>query len=110
LRSLERTIAADHVTGISALVLYEWRRGPRTPEEIDAQESLWPASDARAFGPAEAARAAEIYRLTTRARGRDMNIAIAACAVQHRTRLWTLNPGDFRDLPSLEMYDPAQLS
>ena len=105
-RTLERAVAAGHVIGVSALVLYEWFRGPRTAQEIDAQESLWPAAEARPFGPAEAERAAEMYRLAKRARGRDMDIAIAACAVQHRARLWTLNPGDFRDLPSLELYEP----
>ena len=105
-RALERTVAAGHVIGMSALVLYEWRRGPRTAGEIDAQESLWPAVEARAFGSAEAERAAEMYRLAKRPRGRDMDIAIAACAVQHRARLWTLNPNDFRDLPSVELYEP----
>lgn len=106
LAALERAIAAGHVVGLSALVLYEWERGPRTPEELTDQESLFPSADARPFGPAEARRAAEIYRGTKRARGRDMDIAIAACALLHRARLWTLNPQDFRDLPSLELYEP----
>ena len=105
-RALERTIAAGHVIGVSTLVLYEWRRGPRTVEEVDAQESLWPAADAREFGAAEAERASEMYHRLKKARGRDMDIAIAACAVQQRARLWTLNPEDFRDLPSVELYEP----
>ncbi len=107
-RALERTVAAGHVIGVSALVLYEWLRGPRTTEEVDAQESLWPAADAREFGPAEAERASEMYRRLKRARGRDMDIAIAACAVQQRARLWTLNPDDFRDLPAVELYEPPR--
>lgn len=103
---LERAVAAGHVLGMSALVLYEWRRGPRVPDELADQELLLPAAEARAFGPAEAARAAEVYRATKRARGRDMDIAIAACAIEQRARLWTLNPNDFRDLPGLQLYEP----
>jgi predicted nucleic acid-binding protein len=106
LASLERVVAAGHVIAISALVLYEWQRGPRTPEELADIESLLPAAQAHPFGPAEAARAAEMYRATRHARGRDMDIAIAACAMEHRARLWTLNPADSRDLPGLELYEP----
>ena len=62
----------------------------------------------REFGPAEAARAARMYRSLKRAGGRDMNIAIAACAIEHCARFWTLNPDDFVDLPGLELYDPAR--
>lgn len=104
--ALERVVSAGHVLGISALVLYEWQRGPRVPEELADQELLLPAAEARAFGPAEAARAADVYRATKRARGRDMDIAIAACAIEQRARLWTLNPNNFRDLPGLDLYEP----
>lgn len=104
--ALERTVAAGHVMRVSALVLYEWHRGPRTAQDLADQEALLPVSDARAFGPTEAARAAGVYRRAKRARGRDMDIAIAACALEDRARLWTLNPLDFRDLPGLELYEP----
>jgi predicted nucleic acid-binding protein len=108
LPALERAIAAGHVIGIAALALYEWYRGPRSAEELADQESLLPASEARAFGPAEAARAAEVYQTARRARGRDMDIAIAACAIEQRARLWTLNPEDFRDLPGVVLYEPGK--
>jgi predicted nucleic acid-binding protein len=108
LAALERMVAAGHVIGIATLVLYEWHRGPRIPEELSDQESLFPASEARPFGWAEALRAAEVYRAARRARGRDMDIAIAACAIEQRAKLWTLNPEDFRDLPGLELYEPAK--
>ena len=101
---LERTVSSGHVIGLSTLVLYEWRRGPRTAAELTWQESLMPSSHARVFGGSEAVAAAEIYRGLRRARGRDMDIAIAACAVAHGARLWTLNPDDFRDLPGVELY------
>ena len=104
---LERTIAAGHVIATSTLVMYEWRRGPRTQEELDDQESLLPAGDACAFGAAEAGAAAHMYRVLRRARGRDMDVAIAACAIERGARLWTLNGDDFRDMPGLELYEPA---
>ena len=101
---LERTVLAGHVIGVSTLVLYEWRRGPRTRDELTDQERLMPSPHARVFGESEAAAAAEMYRSLKRARGRDMDIAIAACAVTHGARLWTLNPDDFRDLQGVELY------
>jgi predicted nucleic acid-binding protein len=105
LGALERVVAAGHVIAVSTLVLYEWRRGPRTEEELADQEALLPTPEARVFGPAEAATAAGLYRQLTRARGRDMDIAIAGCAIEHGARLWTLNPDDFRDLPGLHLYE-----
>jgi predicted nucleic acid-binding protein len=104
LHRLELTVAAGHVIGVSTLALYEWRRGPRTDDELAWQEALMPSAHARVFGEIEAVTAAEMYRGLKRARGRDMDIAIAACAVAHGARLWTLNPDDFRDLPGLELY------
>lgn len=104
---VERAVAAGHVLGLSTLALYEWRRGPRTDDEITHQEWLLPASHAHAFGEHEAVAAAELYRALKRARGRDMDIAIAACAIVHGARLWTLNPQDFRDLSGLELYSGA---
>lgn len=103
---LERTVLQGHVIAVSALALYEWLRGPRTAEELADQDALLPAGDAREFGPDEAARAARLYRSLKRARGRDMDIAIAACALEHGARLWTLNPADFRDMPGLGLYEP----
>jgi predicted nucleic acid-binding protein len=106
LGAVERAVADGHVLAICTLVLYEWRRGPRTEEELTDQEALLPAATARAFGSSEAAAAARLYRRLARARGRDMDIAIAACALEHGARLWTLNPDDFRDMPGLQLYAP----
>jgi len=103
--ALERTIADGHVIIISALARYEWLRGPRTAEELEDQEALLPAESVWGFGPAEADRAAALYRTLRRARGRDMDIAIAACALAHGARLWTLNPADFHDMPGVQLYD-----
>jgi tRNA(fMet)-specific endonuclease VapC len=106
LPALLHAVDQGHVIATSSLALYEWRRGPRAPEELEDLEALLPTETARPFGPAEAARAADLYRALSRSRGRDMDIAIAACALEHGARLWTLNPGDFRDLPGLSLYEP----
>lgn len=88
---------------MSTLVLYEWLRGPRYPEEIEAQEALFPAAAAVAFGPQEAALAADLYRAMRRPRGRELDLAVAACAITHGAALWTLNRKDFREVPDLRL-------
>jgi len=88
---------------ISTLVLYEWLRGPRLAEEIEAQESLFPAIASVHFGPDEAALAAELYHTVRQPRGRELDLAIAACAILHDARLWTLKGEDFADVPGLQL-------
>jgi predicted nucleic acid-binding protein len=89
---------------VPALVLYEWFRGPRLAEELAAQEALFPAASAIPFGPEEAALTAEIYRAVSRPRGREIDLAIAACALVRGAYLWTLNSADFRDVPRIRLY------
>lgn len=88
---------------LSALVLFEWRRGPRISEQIEAQEALFPSSEAIAFASSEALLAADIYKKIKRARGREIDIAIAACAIVHEAQLWTVNPAGFKDIPNLKL-------
>ncbi len=88
---------------LSTLVLYEWLRGPRLREEVEAQEALFPSAQAISFGPEEAIIAADLYRRLRRPRGREVDLAVAACALRHGAALWTLNPGDFRDVPGLRL-------
>ncbi len=94
---------------LPSVVLYEWLRGSRRPEEVQAQESLFPSELAVAFGPAEARVAADLYRLLRRARTREADIAIAACALVAGARLWTLNEKDFGDIPGLRLYRPPRV-
>jgi len=86
---------------LPALVLYEWLRGPRLPEEVTAQEALFPSESAIPFGFNEAVLAAKLYRSVKRPRGREIDLAIAACAIAKDSSLWTLNPADFSDIPGL---------
>jgi predicted nucleic acid-binding protein len=105
-RSLDRLVALTdegHRLMISAVVLYEWLRGPRTRSELGWQEELFPSEAAAPFGPAEAALASRLYRTVPRARGREIDLAVAACAIAAGGALWTLNPGDFRDITDLRL-------
>jgi predicted nucleic acid-binding protein len=88
---------------VSTLVLYEWLRGPRLREELEAQEALFPSALAISFGPQEAAVAADLYRTLRRPPGRELDLAVTACALTHGAALWTLNPEDFRDIPDLRL-------
>ena len=86
---------------LPTLVLYEWLRGPRLPEELAAQAALLPSEEALAFTAEEAAVAARLYAELPRARGRELDLAIAAHAVVRSATLWTLNRSDFTDLPGV---------
>ncbi len=88
---------------LPTLVLFEWARGPRHPEELRAQQALFPPEEAVPFGPDEALLAAELYRALPPSRGREIDLAIAACALTWRAKLWTLNVDDFQDVPGLEL-------
>jgi predicted nucleic acid-binding protein len=88
---------------LTSITLYEWLRGPRTEEELAAQESLFPAASAVAFGAEDARLAARLYRSVRRPRDREADIAIAACAIRHDAELWTLNVADFKDIPGLRL-------
>jgi predicted nucleic acid-binding protein len=106
LAALDRAIADGEQLHVSAITLFEWLRGPRTAPELSIQTLLFPDRAIVAFGESEARAAARIYRTVRRARGREADLAISACAVVHGARLWTLNPRDFRDIPGLMLYHP----
>jgi predicted nucleic acid-binding protein len=91
---------------LPTLVLYEWLRGPRSDEERAAQEALFPREEAVPFGPTEAARAAALYARLPGSRGRTVDLAIAACALGLDAELWTLDVGDFADVPGLRATRP----
>jgi len=105
--ALRDAIERGERLALPSLVLYEWLRGPRRPEELAAQEALFPGESAIPFGPAESALAASIYRRIRGARGREIDLAIAACALSRDARLWTLNLADFQDVPDLLVSRPG---
>jgi predicted nucleic acid-binding protein len=102
--ALRRVVERGERIAISTLVLYEWLRGPRVESELEDQEELLPAEHAVRFGHREAQRAAQLYRVVPRARGREFDLAVAASALVHGALLWTLNPADFRDVPGLTLH------
>lgn len=91
---------------LPTLVLYEWLRGPRLVEELQAQEALFPRARAVAFGAREAALAATLYRTVPQPCRREVDLAIAACALSADAELWTLNVEDFADIPDLIVRRP----
>ena len=102
--AVRRAIAGRHRLQLSAPVLYEWLRGPRTEAELELQEGLFPSHEAIPFAASEAHQAAILYSSVKRARGREIDLAIAACAIVHGAALWTDNPRDFSDLPDLRLF------
>ena len=102
-----RAVVADGIRpGVSSLALYEWRRGPRIDEELALEVVLLGPNAVTDFGEMEARVAADLYRQVRRPRGRELDIAIAACALTVDARLWTLNHDDFHDIPGLHLHLP----
>jgi predicted nucleic acid-binding protein len=55
------------------------------------------------FGPDEAAEAARLYDRVPLSRGREIDLAIAACAILREAELLTLNASDFDDILNLRL-------
>ena len=103
--TLRALVGAGDKPTVSTIVLYEWLRGPRTPAELELRIAVMPDEHIASFGPAEAARSAGLYKIVRRARGREADLAIAACAIEREAALWTLNTTDFNDIPGLRLYE-----
>lgn len=104
--SLRKAIASGERIGLPSLVLFEWLRGPRLPEETEAQEALFPVKEAVPFGPDEAVLAARLYKTVRHPRGREIDLAIAATTIIWKASLWTLNERDFGDIDGLNLWRP----
>jgi predicted nucleic acid-binding protein len=104
LPALRRVVADGIRIAVSSFVLYEWRRGPRVEIELALESALLGPEAVVDFGEVEARLAADLYQKVRGARGRELDIAIAACALGRSALLWTLNPSDFHDIPGLELH------
>jgi predicted nucleic acid-binding protein len=105
--ALRRVFERSEVIVVPTMVHYLWLRGPRLPQELALAERLFPEEAAIVFGPAEARLSAKLYRSVRRPRGREIDLAIAACAIVRKAELWTLNRADFQDIPRLRLYEAA---
>ena len=61
LDTLVGLVEAEHRINISAPVLYEWLRGPRSRADLRVQEELLPTAQVAVFGATEAQLAARLY-------------------------------------------------
>lgn len=104
---LRELIQAGERPVLPTLVLYEWLRGPRLPEELAAQDAIFPSDQALHFGVEEAETASRLYGQIDRPRGRELDIAIAAHAIAQDAPLWTFNPRDFADIPDLVLTETS---
>ena len=102
--------SAGHVIAFCALVQYEWLRGPRASGEDEAVRRFFGDDAIVAFGSREAETAAALYPRVKRARQRQADLAIAACALECNAQLWTLHEPDFADVPGLNLYQPRSAS
>ena len=106
--ALRAAFADGERIALPTLVLFEWLRGPRVLQELEAQEELFPRSEGLAFGSEEAALAARLYAAVKRPRGREIDLAIGATVLGNDAQLWTRNEADFRDIPGLTLYVPSR--
>ena len=104
LRVLRRATEAGEVTTFCTLVLYEWLRGPRSQPEREAVTEFFASDRLAPFGVQEGETAAALYCQVKSARQRQADLAIAACAIEHGAKLWTLNDKDFADIPGLGLF------
>jgi predicted nucleic acid-binding protein len=100
---LTELIEAGERILLPTLVLYEWLRGPRLPQELRNCEDLFPEDQVIPFGVPEARVAARLYRSMGSPRRREIDLAIAAVAITHDASLWTLNDEDFRDIKEVSL-------
>ncbi|HEV7425870.1 MAG TPA: type II toxin-antitoxin system VapC family toxin [Thermoanaerobaculia bacterium] len=100
---LTQLIEAGERILLPTLVVYEWLRGPRIPQELRNYEDLFPDDQIIAFGVQEARVAARLYQTVESPRRREIDLAIASVAITHDAAVWTLNHEDFRDIKEVSL-------
>jgi predicted nucleic acid-binding protein len=86
---------------MSALVWYEFERGPRTPEQLAIGRDLVQEGGILAFDEQRARDAARLFRRLTGTKRRSVDLAIAACALERGATLLTCNARDYEGIEGL---------
>ena len=105
--ALRRVFERGERLVLPALVCYEWLRGPRLPQELPWRSACFRGNRPSSSDLPRLDLSAKLYRSVRRPRGREMDLAIAACAIVRDAELWTLNRDDFRGIPGLRLYGGA---
>lgn len=102
-RRLSRVLASDAVIEASAIVWYEFSRGPRTPEQLAIARDLFDEHGILPFSEQLAAEAAEQFRKLGSPRRRAADIAIGVAARSRSATLLTRNARDFAGIDGLAL-------
>ncbi len=88
---------------MSAIAWYEFRRGPRTPEQLAVARSFFFDDGILPFSEELASIASEVFRGLGSPRKRGADIAIGVTAASMNAVLLTRNTRDFAGIPTLTL-------
>ena len=88
---------------MSAIAWYEFRRGPRTPEQLPLAQSFFFDDGILPFSEELASIASEVFRGLGSPRKRGADIAIGVTAASMNAVLLTRNTRDFAGVPTLQL-------
>ncbi len=94
---------SDAEIQISAVVWYEFSRGPRTPDQLGVARSFFFEDGIVPFSEDLATIAAEVFRSLGSPRRRAADVAIGVTAAAASALLVTRNAADFAGIPHLEV-------
>ena len=100
---LRALVACDAVLESSAIVWYEFCRGPRSPSQTAVARSLFSNDGIVAFDEALAERAADEFRRLGSPRRRAADIAIGVTAASRDAVLLSRNAEDFEGIEGLRL-------
>jgi predicted nucleic acid-binding protein len=102
-RKLLALADSEHEVQVSAVVWYEFARGPRTPEQLAVARAFFAEGGILPLTEQIAAEAAEVFRKLGSPRKRAADIAVGVTAVMHGAKLCTHNVRDFVGIDRLEL-------
>jgi predicted nucleic acid-binding protein len=107
-RRLGSLSGSDAEIQVSAVVWYEFSRGPRTPEQLAVARSFLGEDGILPFSEGLATQAAEVFRRLGSPRGRAADVAIGVTAAAHGAMLLTRNARDFAGIADLRLETAAR--